>query len=60
MKAQCWFKDKTANLAEEAEVSYLFMAEGGPTEDQGSVWLINNECSNHMTGAWSLFQDLDE
>ena len=48
------------NLAEEAEVSHLFMTDGGSSEGQGCVWLIDSECSNHMTGVKSLFQDLNE
>ena len=60
MKAQCWVKDKAANLVVEVEVNHLFMADGGSLEEQGCVWLIDSGCSNHMTGIKSLFQELDE
>ena len=36
------------------------MANGGSSEGQGCVWLIDSRCSNHMTRVKSLFQDLDE
>ena len=61
MKAQCRFKGKEANLVEEEEeVTDLFMVNGDAGVEQGSVWIIDSGCSNHMTGGKALFRELDE
>ena len=36
------------------------MVRGELEEDSGKVWLIDSGCSNHMSGARKLFQDLDD
>lgn len=60
MKADCWLKDKSAKLAEESEVSNLFMVHYGTNDVSSSIWLIESGCSNHMSGMRDLFIDLDE
>ena len=47
-------------MVEEVEVSHLFMVHCDLNVVQEGVWLIDNGCSNHMTGMKGLFQELDE
>lgn len=60
MKAECWFKEKTVNLAEEQEVSNLFLTQYEAHQGEECVWLVDNGCFNHMTGMRELFQELNE
>ena len=56
VKAQCWLEGKEANLVEgEEEVSDLFVVHDAGVE-QGSVWIIDSGCSNHMTGDKALLR----
>ncbi|XP_039137400.1 uncharacterized protein LOC120274929 [Dioscorea cayenensis subsp. rotundata] len=60
-KSQCWYKDIAVNVVEEeAKVTHLFMADSGLDDQHEDVWLLDNGCSNHITGIKSLFQTLDE
>lgn len=56
VKAECWFKEEEADVAKENEVSHLFMAHSELEEASGNVWLVDNGCSNHMSGLKELFQ----
>lgn len=63
-KAQCWYNDKEANVAENAgeetkneeTEGLLFMVNG--SKEASQVWLIDSDCSNHMSGNKELFQNL--
>ena len=55
IKAECWFRDKNVNFAEESEVSDLFMVHYNIDEVANSVCLVDSGCSNHMTGVKELF-----
>lgn len=59
-KAQCWLRGKEINLVEQLEVSNLFMVKSETDIGQGSVWIVESGCSNHLTGERSLFHDLKE
>lgn len=59
MKAEYWFKEKNANLAEEQNVSILFVTPNTNPVAR-NVWLLDSRCSNHMTGVRELFEALDE
>lgn len=43
------------NLAEEQDVSNLFMARYNANKITCSIWLVDSGCSNHMTGIRKLF-----
>lgn len=62
VKAECWFKEKEANIAEtqEEEAGNMFMAHVESIQAQGSIWVVDSGCSNHMTGMKDLFKELDE
>lgn len=64
VKAQCWFKTKEANVAEEPnEVEgedLLFMASNEPTCEGYGTWLIESGCSHLMSGDRNLFENIDE
>lgn len=59
-KAQCWFKPKETNMAKQVEVTNFFMVKNDANVGQGSVWIVDSGCSNHMTGECGLFHDLVE
>lgn len=46
-------------MAEEKDVSNLFMAHCKVNDGVNVVWLVDSGCSNHMSGM-ELFKDLDE
>lgn len=65
MKANCWARDKQpkkeANLVgKEKETTNLFMASSSSESASSSIWLVDNGCSNHMTGNRKLFMSFDE
>ncbi|KAH0661062.1 hypothetical protein KY290_029883 [Solanum tuberosum] len=62
IKADCWFKDQKMNFAaeENEEENYLFMACIDANHKPSDIWFVDSGCSNHMTGAKSMFRDLDE
>lgn len=65
IKAHCWLRDRSANknvtlVAEENEVSNLFVTQQESSKACNTVWLIDSDCSNHMSGVRTLFKDLDE
>ena len=60
VKADCWFRDQSANVAEEQSTSTLFMAKHETDDVASSVWLVDSGCSNHMTGQKNLLRELDE
>ncbi|XP_057247168.1 uncharacterized protein LOC130589694 [Beta vulgaris subsp. vulgaris] len=64
-EAKCWSKqrseEKRVNFTEQAkEDDRLFMAHSTVDDASQEVWFIDSGCSNHMSGAKSLFRDLDE
>ncbi|KAH7691867.1 Zinc finger CCHC-type protein [Dioscorea alata] len=62
MKAECWFKDKQVNIAEEQEdSSNLFMVHSNNSDPPPhSIWVVDSGCSNHMTDIKECFRNLDE
>lgn len=65
IKAICWFKDQKMNftagvVGNEEEESNLFMAHIHNNHRPSNLWFVDSRCSNHMTGAKSLFKELDE
>lgn len=65
VKADCWVKnkqpEKEANLvAEEGEVSNVFMASTCLDSVASSVWLVDSGRSNHMMGDRRLYVNLNE
>uniref|UniRef100_A0A803MAM1 UBN2 domain-containing protein n=1 Tax=Chenopodium quinoa TaxID=63459 RepID=A0A803MAM1_CHEQI len=64
-EVDCWTKQKNeqpqANFSEKAEdESRLFMAHSHISSSNHDVWFLDSGCSNHMSGARSLFKELDE
>lgn len=60
MMADCWFRDKGVNIAEEKEVSFLFMAHYDINKVTENAWLVDSGCFNHMTGRKEMFTELDK
>lgn len=62
IKADCWYRDQKINFAaeENEEENYLFMACNDTDHKPSDLWFADSGCSNHMTGAKSMFQELDE
>lgn len=50
----------TTLLAEEKEVSNLFIAQCEDEQEATTVWLVDSRCTNHMSGTKELFENLDE
>ena len=61
LEANCWSKEKHAIYTEKKEEeSKLFMACYHVNDEFKVVWFLDSGCSNHMSRARSMFQDLDE
>ncbi|KAH0779714.1 hypothetical protein KY290_006141 [Solanum tuberosum] len=62
IRADCWYRDQKINFAagENEEENYLFMACVDTDHKPSDLWFVDSGCSNHMTGAKSLFKELDE
>lgn len=67
IKAHYWSSDKPVEHRalmvveeKEKEVTNLFMVLNKGGSPGNLVWIINNGCSNHMTGEKSHFINLDE
>lgn len=63
MKMDCWYKDKNGEkestmVAEEKEVSNLFMAQCEHEGKNATMWIVDSRCSNHMSGTRELLSDL--
>ena len=59
-KNDCWYKDKSINMAEGSVETNLFMAHYSLEGVANNVRLIDSGCSNHMTGKKEIFRKLDE
>lgn len=61
-KSQYWYNEKVVNVAEntKVEVTDLFMASSGSGVEHKDIWLLDNGCSNHMTGSKNIFKCLNE
>lgn len=59
-KAKCWLRSKETNFLEHTEVSNLFMVKNETNISQECLWIVDNGCSNHMSGDRSLFYNLLE
>ncbi|XP_047257469.1 uncharacterized protein LOC124889562 [Capsicum annuum] len=61
MRADCWYIDQKINFAagENKEKNYL-CACIDTNHKPIDLWFVDSSCSNHMTGAKSLFKELDE
>ena len=42
VKADCWFRDKGANITKEQGTSNLFIAKQGVKCEDNTVWLVDN------------------
>lgn len=58
--SQCWYRSKETNVIEEAkkpDEGLLFMASIKTRSENGVKWLIDNGCSNHMSGDQRLLKN---
>lgn len=62
MKLQCWYKNKEGNVIEEVkqgDEGLLLCQSLTSKDEEGGTWLIDNGCSNHISGNIHLFKHIE-